>query len=90
MAKKTGQKQVPCYYLTGLQWVPIENPFHYCSIAVGGFLEDGTSLVQRALYLLLYFHFNLWLPILWRPLCGEPSGAHFTMSKLIVAATHNV
>ena len=28
----------------GLQRVPIENPFCYRSVAIGGFLEDGTSL----------------------------------------------
>ena len=30
----------------GLQWIPIANPSPYRIVAVGGFLEDGTSLVQ--------------------------------------------
>ena len=30
----------------GFQWVPIEIPFRFCSVAVGGFLEDGTSLID--------------------------------------------
>ena len=37
---------MPRQHLTGFQRVPIENPFRYRSIAVGGFLEDGTSLPE--------------------------------------------
>ena len=44
MAGKTGEQRVPHQHLIGLQRLPIENPFHYRSVAVGGFLEDGTSL----------------------------------------------
>ena len=32
--------------LMGWQWVPIVNPFHYCSVAVEGFLSNGTSMAQ--------------------------------------------
>ena len=45
--------------------------------------------VQRAAYILPYFRLSLWSPILWRPLCGEPSGACFTVRRLIVAAAHD-
>ena len=45
-AEKTGQQRVPRQHLTGFQRVPVENPFRYRSVAVGGFLEDGTSLLQ--------------------------------------------
>ena len=44
-AEKMGQQRVPRQHLTGFQRVPIENPFRYRSIAIGGFLEDGTSLL---------------------------------------------
>ena len=45
-AEKMGQQWVPCQHLTGLQWVPIANPLRYRSVAIGGFWEDGTSLVS--------------------------------------------
>ena len=48
MAEKMGQGRMPCQHLTGLQRVPIANPFHYCSVAVGGFLEDVTSLATMS------------------------------------------
>ena len=56
-AEKTGQQWVPHQYLTVLQWVPDADPFHYRSFAVGGFLEDGTSLpsVDDLLSLLGFF-----------------------------------
>ena len=44
-AGKMGQQWGPRQHLTGFQRVPIENPFCYHSVAVGGFLEDGTSLM---------------------------------------------
>ena len=43
-AEKAGQQRVPHKHLTGLQRVPVANPFRYRSVTVGGFLEDGTSL----------------------------------------------
>ena len=46
-AEKKGQKQVPRQISMVLQRVPVENPFFYRSVAVGGFLEDRTSLCGR-------------------------------------------
>ena len=37
---------MPRQHLTGFQRVPVENPFCYRSVANGGFLEDGTSLLR--------------------------------------------
>ena len=48
MAEKMGQQRVPRQHSTGFQWVPVENPFHCHSVAVGGFLEDGTSPAATA------------------------------------------
>ena len=45
-AEKTDQQWVPRQYLKVLRQISIANPFHYRSVAVGGFLEDGTSLPQ--------------------------------------------
>ena len=45
MAEKMGQQLVPCQHLTGFQWVPVENPFRCRSVAIRGFLEDGTSFL---------------------------------------------
>ena len=47
-AEKTGQQRVPHQHGTGFQRVPVENPFRYRSVAVGGFLEDGTSLMSAS------------------------------------------
>ena len=58
-----GQQRVPRQHLTGFQRVPIENPFCYRSIAVGGFLEDGTSLVPPEL---------MWSGYALQPLAGGP------------------
>ena len=45
-AEKMGQQWVPHQHSAGLQRVPIANPFQYRSVVVGGFLEDGTSLIE--------------------------------------------
>ena len=44
--EKMGQQRVPRQHLTGLQRGPIANSFRYRSVAVGGFLEDGTTVLQ--------------------------------------------
>ena len=36
----------PHQILMGLQRVAVANPFYYRSVTVGGFWEDGTSLVD--------------------------------------------
>ena len=50
---------MPRQHLTGLQRVPIANPFRYRSVTVVGFLEDRTSLLLR------YQHHLCWNTSEW-------------------------